>query len=121
MVVSTAEHKCVFSRSMYIPPFMGGEVGSMVTTFFLHFFLGCGINWLDNDISFISYILSLTVACFVLPLTLMTFCYWKAKSVLYAVSAMNSASTNEDNIGALNADWANQKEITKVYVFCVTF
>ena len=27
---------------------------------------------------------------------------------------MNSASTNEDNIGALNADWANQKEITKV-------
>ncbi|XP_072050592.1 visual pigment-like receptor peropsin [Amphiura filiformis] len=82
---------------------------------------GCGVNWLQNDASFISYVLSLTAGCFILPILIMSFCYWKAKSILYAVSAMNSASTNEDNISALNADWANQQEITKLGLALVIF
>ena len=65
--------------------------------------------------------LALTLGCFMLPLVIMIFCYWQAKVVLHKPSAFNSASTNEANIKALNADWVNQKEITTVCNIVVVF
>ena len=60
--------------------------------------------------------LALSIGCFIFPIIVMLFCYWQAKVVLYKPSTFNSASTNENNPTALNADWVNQKEITTVWL-----
>ncbi|GAB1288111.1 Leucine-rich repeat, immunoglobulin-like domain and transmembrane domain-containing protein 3 [Apodemus speciosus] len=72
----------------------------------------CTINWRRNDASFVSYTMMVIVVNFLVPLTVMFYCY-------YHVSRSMRLYTASDCTAHLNRDWAEQADVTKMSVVMI--
>ncbi len=65
----------------------------------------CTIAWWINDVFYVSYVMTVFFICFVLPLCVMTACYYKA---IRFIAWVGDGGRQE------NLEWTNEKDITKV-------
>ncbi|XP_049597060.1 visual pigment-like receptor peropsin isoform X4 [Syngnathus scovelli] len=72
----------------------------------------CTINWRHNDASFISYTMTVIAVNFVLPLSVMLYCY-------YNVSATVSRYKASDRLDNMNVDWSDQMDVTKMSIVMI--
>ncbi|XP_049642507.1 visual pigment-like receptor peropsin [Suncus etruscus] len=71
----------------------------------------CTINWQENGISFVSYTMAVIAINFIMPLTLMVYCYCH---VAWAIKC----HTTCESTGHLN-DWSSQVAVTKMSVIMI--
>ncbi|KAM5287593.1 visual pigment-like receptor peropsin isoform 3-T3 [Hipposideros larvatus] len=67
----------------------------------------CTINWRENDASFVSFTMTVVVINFIVPLTVMFYCY-------YHVTRSIKCHTTSNCTEYLNRDWSDQVDVTKV-------
>nr|XP_047922336.1 visual pigment-like receptor peropsin isoform X3 [Anser cygnoides] len=67
----------------------------------------CTVNWRKNDASFVSYTMSVIAVNFVVPLTVMFYCY-------YNVSRTMKKYTSSNCLESINTDWSDQVDVTKI-------
>ncbi|XP_036373312.1 visual pigment-like receptor peropsin [Megalops cyprinoides] len=72
----------------------------------------CTINWRNNDASFISFTMSVIAVNFVIPLSVMFYCYYNVSVTMRRYKASNCL----DNI---NMDWSDQMDVTKMSVVMI--
>ncbi|NP_001401989.1 visual pigment-like receptor peropsin isoform 1 [Rattus norvegicus] len=72
----------------------------------------CTINWRKNDTSFVSYTMMVIVVNFIVPLTVMFYCYYHVSQSM-RLSAASNCTTH------LNRDWAHQADVTKMSVMMI--
>ncbi|KAJ8022396.1 Visual pigment-like receptor peropsin [Holothuria leucospilota] len=73
----------------------------------------CAIDYQTNDMHYITYLVALFIVCFVVPLCVMVFCYWRTHSVMSKREEIQNAIT-EESAAPINAEWCNQKEVTQM-------
>ncbi|XP_037364260.1 visual pigment-like receptor peropsin [Talpa occidentalis] len=67
----------------------------------------CTVNWRRNDASFVSYTMTVVMVNFIVPLTVMCYCYWQvARSI--------SCHTTHPDTESLDRDWLDQVDVTKM-------
>ncbi|KAG8454064.1 hypothetical protein GDO86_000631 [Hymenochirus boettgeri] len=71
----------------------------------------CTINWRRNDMSFVSYTMSVVAVNFVVPLMVMFYCYY---NVSRSMKGYGSHS-----LGGCNVDWSDQEDVTKMSVVMI--
>ncbi|XP_072165232.1 visual pigment-like receptor peropsin [Diadema setosum] len=88
----------------------------------------CSIDWQDIDGSFISYIVSLFIINFVLPVCLMVFCNLRAYQTSRSQQQQQQSPTGgvedqqlEDTPSMYNVDWASQPEGNMLGVAFIIF
>ncbi|XP_065401399.1 visual pigment-like receptor peropsin isoform X2 [Macaca fascicularis] len=67
----------------------------------------CTINWRKNDRSFVSYTMTVIAINFIVPLTVMFYCY-------YHVTLSIKHHATSDCTESLNREWSDQIDVTKV-------
>ncbi|XP_055972620.1 visual pigment-like receptor peropsin [Sorex fumeus] len=67
----------------------------------------CTINWRKNDISFVSYTMTVVAVNFIMPLTVMAYCYY------HVIRSMHNGP------GHLDGDWSSQVDVTKMSVIMI--
>ncbi|EFB14477.1 hypothetical protein PANDA_019554, partial [Ailuropoda melanoleuca] len=67
----------------------------------------CTINWRKNDVSFVSFTMTVIVVNFIVPLTVMFYCY-------YHVTRSIKCHTTRNCAEYLNRDWSDQVDVTKM-------
>ncbi|KAF5923811.1 hypothetical protein HPG69_016299 [Diceros bicornis minor] len=67
----------------------------------------CTINWRKNDASFVSYTMAVVVINFIVPLTVMFYCYSHVTRSMKRHTAGNCTQS-------LSRDWSDQVDVTKV-------
>ncbi|XP_063166106.1 visual pigment-like receptor peropsin [Candoia aspera] len=72
----------------------------------------CTINWRENDISFVSYTMSVIAVNFVIPLSIMFYCY-------YNISQTVKLYTRNTYLENINVDWSDQVNVTKMSVIMI--
>uniref|UniRef100_A0AAY4CDS0 G-protein coupled receptors family 1 profile domain-containing protein n=1 Tax=Denticeps clupeoides TaxID=299321 RepID=A0AAY4CDS0_9TELE len=72
----------------------------------------CTINWRNNDASFISYTMAVIAVNFVVPLSVMFYCYYNVSVTVRRYKATNSLDT-------INMDWSDQMDVTKMSVVMI--
>ncbi|KAG6932575.1 retinal pigment epithelium-derived rhodopsin -like protein, partial [Chelydra serpentina] len=72
----------------------------------------CTINWRKNDASFVSYTMTVIAVNFVVPLTVMFYCY-------YNVSRTMKQYTTSNCLESINIDWSDQVDVTKMSVVMI--
>ncbi|XP_053701571.1 visual pigment-like receptor peropsin [Synchiropus splendidus] len=72
----------------------------------------CTVNWRKNDASFISYTMAVIAVNFVIPLTVMFYCY-------YNVSVMVKRYKSTDGLDNSNATWSDQMDVTKMSIVMI--
>ncbi|XP_057650089.1 visual pigment-like receptor peropsin isoform X3 [Chionomys nivalis] len=72
----------------------------------------CTINWRKNDTSFVSYTMMVIVVNFIVPLTVMFYCYYHVTQSMRIYAARNCTAY-------LNRDWADQADVTKMSVIMI--
>ncbi|XP_061700294.1 visual pigment-like receptor peropsin [Syngnathoides biaculeatus] len=72
----------------------------------------CTINWRKNDLSFISYTMTVIVVNFVVPLAIMFYCYY---NVSVTVNRYNGSNSLDD----INIDWSEQMDVTKMSIVMI--
>lgn len=72
----------------------------------------CTINWRKNDMSFVSYTMTVVVVNFIVPLMVMFYCY-------YNVSRTMKGYDNRNSLGGGNVDWSDQADVTKMSVVMI--
>uniref|UniRef100_A0A8B9TU78 Retinal pigment epithelium-derived rhodopsin homolog n=1 Tax=Anas platyrhynchos TaxID=8839 RepID=A0A8B9TU78_ANAPL len=72
----------------------------------------CTVNWRKNDASFVSYTMSVIAVNFVVPLTVMFYCY-------YNVSRTMKKYTSTNCLESINTDWSDQVDVTKMSVVMI--
>nr|XP_028599877.1 visual pigment-like receptor peropsin isoform X1 [Podarcis muralis] len=67
----------------------------------------CTVNWRKNDASFVSFTMSVIAVNFVIPLSVMFYCYFNVSRTMkrYARSSC---------LESINIDWSDQVDVTKV-------
>ena len=65
----------------------------------------CTLAWWINDVFYVSYVITIFLICFVLPICIMTVCYYKA---IRFITWVGDGGQQE------NLEWTNEKDITKV-------
>ncbi|XP_071829088.1 visual pigment-like receptor peropsin isoform X2 [Apostichopus japonicus] len=75
--------------------------------------ISCAVDYHNNDIYYVTYIVALFAVCFVVPLTVMVTCYWMAQSVMSKRVEVQNAIT-EGASAPINVEWCNQKEVTQM-------
>ncbi|XP_031231335.1 visual pigment-like receptor peropsin [Mastomys coucha] len=73
----------------------------------------CTINWRKNDTSFVSYTMMVIVVNFIVPLTVMFYCYY------HVTRSTRLSSAAQDCPAHLNRDWADQADVTKMSVIMI--
>ncbi|KAJ4939232.1 hypothetical protein JOQ06_028688, partial [Pogonophryne albipinna] len=66
----------------------------------------CTINWRNNDASFISYTMAVIAVNFILPLSIMLYCYYNVSVTMKRYKASNG-------LDSINMDWTDQMDVTK--------
>ena len=66
----------------------------------------CTLAWWINDVFYVSYVITVFLICFVLPICIMTVCYYKA---IRFITWVGDGGQQE------NLEWTNEKDITKVW------
>nr|XP_045000677.1 visual pigment-like receptor peropsin [Jaculus jaculus] len=72
----------------------------------------CTINWRKNDVSFVSFTMMVIVINFIVPLTVMFYCYY------HVTRSINSHATG-DCTAHLSRDWVHQVDVTKMSVIMI--
>ncbi|POI29291.1 hypothetical protein CIB84_006960, partial [Bambusicola thoracicus] len=72
----------------------------------------CTVNWRKNDVSFVSYTMSVIAVNFVVPLAVMFYCY-------YNVSRTMKQYTSSNCLESINMDWSDQVDVTKMSVVMI--
>lgn len=72
----------------------------------------CTIDWQNNDTSYTSFIITYFIFGYVVPLSIMIFCYYKVIKEL-------SSKTRGGRNNLANINWAEQKSITKLCILLV--
>ncbi|XP_043553764.1 visual pigment-like receptor peropsin isoform X1 [Chiloscyllium plagiosum] len=72
----------------------------------------CTINWRNNDSLFVSYTITVIAVNFVVPLSIMVFCY-------YNVSKTVKRFMHHDVLENLTLDWSDQLDVTKMSVMMI--
>ncbi|KAJ7327044.1 hypothetical protein JRQ81_016803 [Phrynocephalus forsythii] len=67
----------------------------------------CTVNWRKNDASFVSFTMSVIAVNFVIPLSIMFFCYYNVSKTM-KMYARNSC------LEGINIDWSDQVDVTKL-------
>ncbi|XP_038062035.1 visual pigment-like receptor peropsin [Patiria miniata] len=79
---------------------------------------GCSVDWTRADAPYISYLFSLFMVCFVLPIVTMVFCFGRTHTVLVMRQQVQNIGSR-DNLSPVNSDWANQKQVTQLGVVLI--
>ncbi|XP_024907589.1 visual pigment-like receptor peropsin [Pteropus alecto] len=66
----------------------------------------CTINWRKNDVSFVSFTMTVIAINFIIPLAVMFYCY-------YHVTRSIKCHTTSNCTEYLNRDWSDQVDVTK--------
>uniref|UniRef100_A0A8I5NWR8 Visual pigment-like receptor peropsin n=1 Tax=Papio anubis TaxID=9555 RepID=A0A8I5NWR8_PAPAN len=72
----------------------------------------CTINWRKNDRSFVSYTMTVIAINFIVPLTVMFYCY-------YHVTLSIKHHATSDCTESLNREWSDQIDVTKMSVIMI--
>nr|XP_019597453.1 PREDICTED: visual pigment-like receptor peropsin [Rhinolophus sinicus] len=72
----------------------------------------CTINWRKNDASFVSFTMTAVAINFIVPLTVMFYCY-------YHVARSIKFHTTSNCTEYLNRDWSDQVDVTKMSVIMI--
>ncbi|KAM9708043.1 visual pigment-like receptor peropsin [Menidia menidia] len=72
----------------------------------------CTVNWRNNDASFVSYTMAVIAVNFVVPLSVMFYCYY---NVSLTVRRFKSSSC----LDAVNVDWSDQMDVTKMSIVMI--
>ncbi|XP_045676309.1 visual pigment-like receptor peropsin [Phyllostomus hastatus] len=72
----------------------------------------CTINWRKNDVSFVSFTMTVIVINFLVPLTVMSYCY-------YHVARSIACRTAGNCTDFLSRDWPDQVAVTKMSVIMI--
>ncbi|XP_019377402.1 PREDICTED: visual pigment-like receptor peropsin [Gavialis gangeticus] len=72
----------------------------------------CTINWRKNDASFVSYTMTVITVNFVVPLSVMFYCYFN-------VSRTMKQYTTSNCLESINIDWSDQVDVTKMSVVMI--
>ncbi|XP_078262344.1 visual pigment-like receptor peropsin isoform X1 [Rhinoraja longicauda] len=72
----------------------------------------CTINWRNNDSLFVSYTMTVIAVNFVVPLSIMFFCYYNVSKTMKRV-AQHSGMEN------VTLDWSDQLDVTKMSVVMI--
>uniref|UniRef100_A0A8C5ZBK2 Retinal pigment epithelium-derived rhodopsin homolog n=1 Tax=Marmota marmota marmota TaxID=9994 RepID=A0A8C5ZBK2_MARMA len=72
----------------------------------------CTINWRKNDTSFVSYTMTVIAVNFIVPLTVMFYCYYHVTRSIKHHAASNCTAY-------LNRDWSDQVDVTKMSVIMI--
>ncbi|XP_060249267.1 visual pigment-like receptor peropsin isoform X3 [Meriones unguiculatus] len=72
----------------------------------------CTINWRKNDSSFVSYTMMVIVVNFIVPLTVMFYCYHRVTRSMRLYAASNCTAQ-------LHRHWTDQAEVTKMSVIMI--
>ncbi|XP_057198245.1 visual pigment-like receptor peropsin [Triplophysa rosa] len=67
----------------------------------------CTINWRNNDSSFVSYTMAVITINFIIPLSVMFYCYYSVSVTVKRYKANNC-------LDSINMDWSDQMDVTKV-------
>ncbi|XP_071808141.1 visual pigment-like receptor peropsin [Asterias amurensis] len=76
---------------------------------------GCALDWNRRGASYISYLFTLFVINFLVPLVVMVTCFGRAHAVMVKREQVHAASSDND-LTPINSDWANQKQVTMLGV-----
>ncbi|KAG8519424.1 Visual pigment-like receptor peropsin [Galemys pyrenaicus] len=72
----------------------------------------CTVNWRRNDTFFVSYTMTVVAVNFIVPLTVMCYCYFRvARSI--------GCHTTRPGTETLNRDWLDQVDVTKMSVMMI--
>ncbi|XP_036199227.1 visual pigment-like receptor peropsin [Myotis myotis] len=72
----------------------------------------CTINWRKNDVSFVSFTMTVIAINFIVPLTVMFYCYYHVTRSIKCHATSNCTEY-------LNRDWADQVDVTKMSVIMI--
>uniref|UniRef100_A0A8C6UEM7 Visual pigment-like receptor peropsin n=1 Tax=Neogobius melanostomus TaxID=47308 RepID=A0A8C6UEM7_9GOBI len=72
----------------------------------------CTINWRNNDASFISYTMAVIAVNFVVPLSVMFYCYFNVSVTVKRYKASNC-------LDSINVDWSDQMDVTKMSILMI--
>ncbi|XP_062379312.1 visual pigment-like receptor peropsin isoform X2 [Sardina pilchardus] len=72
----------------------------------------CTINWRKNDASFVSYTMCVILVNFLIPLSIMFYCYYHVSVTVKRYKASNCL----DNV---NVDWSDQMDVTKMSILMI--
>ncbi|MEQ2172586.1 hypothetical protein GOODEAATRI_022636, partial [Goodea atripinnis] len=72
----------------------------------------CTINWRKNDASFISYTMAVIAVNFVVPLSVMFYCYYNVSVTVRRYKASNC-------LDSINIDWSDQMDVTKMSIIMI--
>ncbi|KYO24418.1 visual pigment-like receptor peropsin isoform A [Alligator mississippiensis] len=72
----------------------------------------CTINWRKNDASFVSYTMTVIAVNFVVPLSVMFYCYFNISRTMKQYTASNC-------LESINIDWSDQVDVTKMSVVMI--
>ncbi|XP_033016393.1 visual pigment-like receptor peropsin [Lacerta agilis] len=72
----------------------------------------CTVNWRKNDASFVSFTMSVIAVNFVIPLSVMFYCYFN-------VSRTMKRYTRSSCLESINIDWSDQVDVTKMSVVMI--
>ncbi|XP_030628797.1 visual pigment-like receptor peropsin [Chanos chanos] len=72
----------------------------------------CTINWRNNDASFISYTMAVIAVNFIMPLSVMFYCYYNVSMTMKRYKANNG-------LDSINMDWSDQMDVTKMSVVMI--
>ncbi|KAM4834504.1 visual pigment-like receptor peropsin [Thomomys bottae] len=72
----------------------------------------CTINWRKNDTSFVSYTMTVIVINFIVPLTVMFYCYY------HVTRSIKCHATSECSV-TLSRDWSDQVDVTKMSIVMI--
>uniref|UniRef100_A0A8C6P274 Retinal pigment epithelium-derived rhodopsin homolog n=1 Tax=Nothobranchius furzeri TaxID=105023 RepID=A0A8C6P274_NOTFU len=72
----------------------------------------CTINWRQNDASFVSYTMAVIAVNFLVPLSIMFYCYYNVSVTVRRYKASNC-------LDSINVDWSDQMDVTKMSIVMI--
>ncbi|XP_060103319.1 visual pigment-like receptor peropsin [Heteronotia binoei] len=72
----------------------------------------CTVNWRKNDISFVSFTMSVIAVNFVVPLSVMFYCYYNVSQTMKQYARSNC-------LESIETDWSDQADVTKMSVVMI--
>ncbi|XP_056125032.1 visual pigment-like receptor peropsin [Rhinichthys klamathensis goyatoka] len=72
----------------------------------------CTINWRNNDASFVSYTMTVIIVNFIIPLSVMFYCYYNVSVTVKRFKVSNC-------LDSIDMDWSDQMDVTKMSVIMI--
>ncbi|XP_067241860.1 visual pigment-like receptor peropsin [Chanodichthys erythropterus] len=72
----------------------------------------CTINWRNNDASFVSYTMTVIIVNFIIPLSVMFYCYYNVSVTVKRFKVSNC-------LDSIDMDWSDQMDVTKMSIIMI--